>query len=114
MSVLILALIAKGFAWLLFFGITVQAPENNQLVFESTIKLMHQVSYLITTSLLFIGILARSSFAYIALIIIIIINLILCYLQQYWVYQSITDLALLIIFSIAIYAHKSDPWFKNT
>lgn len=106
--ILITLLLSKVFAWwMIFFG-------SNILEVESTLsnlfQPLHQFSYLTLSSVLVVGIVFRSKFAFNALLLTVPANLIIYLYHGTSVYQSLWDPMFLLVFGIVATHRKPNHW----
>ena len=106
--ILITLLLSKVFAWwMILFG-------SNILEVEATLsnlfQPLHQFSYLALSSVLVVGIVFRSKFAFTALLLTVPANLIIYLYHGTSVYQSLWDPMFLLVFGIVATYRKPNHW----
>jgi len=110
-TIISLMLISKIFAWwLLVWGIDYGSAD---LTLESSFKPAHQISYMVLSSFLVIGVILKSKFALYAFFGVFIINLIIYILNGSIVYQSLYDPTLLILFYFVINKKQPNSWLTT-
>ncbi len=111
-AIISILILCKIFAWwLLFWGTDYSKIELTVLgVFEP----VHQFSYLILSTFLIVGILFKSRFAMIAMVVAFLINLGIFVFLGSAVYQSILDPMLLLCLCLVLLYRKPNAWFSAT
>jgi len=105
---LAMLLAGKAFAWWMILWIGYFS--NTELTLVGMFEPIHQFSYLIISTLMLVGILFRSTFALIVLLLTFLINILVYIFHGTIVYQSVWDPVLLVLFVTVTQLRKPNSW----